>query len=76
MVLPVGIHIEPLNRASPRAFISVGEPIGSALRPTAEDLERAVESELDQILEFLDRHGEDAASEWPHANSRLFAGAK
>ena len=76
VVLPVGIHIEPLNRASPRAFISVGEPIGSALRPTAQDLERAVESELDQILEFLDRHGEDAASEWPHANSRLFAGAK
>ena len=75
LVLPVGIHIEPLNRASPRAFLSVGEPIGSELKPTAGDLERAVEMELDRILEFLDQHGEDAASEWPHANSQLFAGA-
>jgi 1-acyl-sn-glycerol-3-phosphate acyltransferase len=75
-VLPVGIHIEPLNRASPRAFLSVGKPIDSDLRPAAGDLERAVEMELDRILEFLDHHGEDAASEWPHVNSRLFARAQ
>lgn len=76
VVLPVGIHIEPLNRASPRAFLSVGEPIGSGLAPTAGDLERAVENELDRILEFLDQHGENAANEWPHTNSRLFPGAQ
>lgn len=76
VVLPVGIHIEPLNRASPRAFLSVGDPIDSNLRPSAAVLEQAVEMELDGILEFLDQHGEDAATEWPHASSRLFAGAQ
>ena len=76
VVLPVGIHIEPLNRAAPRAFLSVGGPIASALEPSATDLERSVESELDGILEFLDIHGEDAASEWPGLDSRLYTGAR
>lgn len=76
VVLPVGIHIEPLNRASPRAFVSVGDPIASGMRPTAGHLERAIETELDWILEFLDEHGEDAASRWPQEGSRLFAGAQ
>ena len=75
-VLPVGIHIEPLNRAAPRAFLSVGDPIASALEPSAAELERLVETELDRILEFLDAHGEDAPGEWPRLNSRLYSGAE
>jgi 1-acyl-sn-glycerol-3-phosphate acyltransferase len=70
-VLPVGIHIEPLTRFAPHAFLSIGTPISSTVQPSASDLEHAVEHELDNILRFLDEHGEDAVASWPEAHSSL-----
>lgn len=66
LVLPVGIHLEPLNSASPTVFLSAGSPIlvpdgaASHLR-----VEGAVEAEVDKILAFLARNGEDASRRWP-----------
>jgi len=70
-VLPVGIHLEPLTRFAPHAFLSIGTPTSSSGQPSAADLEHAVEQELDDILCFLDEHGEDAVASWPEVHSSL-----
>lgn len=62
LVLPVGIHAEPLNTVSPTFFVSVGEGVEA---PQADGLERRVEAELDAVLAFLAKHGEDAPRAWP-----------
>lgn len=63
LILPIGIHVEPLNRASPTIFAAIGEPLGPAA--SAREVEAAVEEELDRILDFISIHGEDAATAWP-----------
>jgi 1-acyl-sn-glycerol-3-phosphate acyltransferase len=63
VVVPVGVHAEPLNAASPTYFASVGEPCAAA--PEASGLERSVEAQLDAVLAFLAEHGEDAPRHWP-----------
>ncbi|HEX6068783.1 MAG TPA: lysophospholipid acyltransferase family protein [Longimicrobiaceae bacterium] len=63
VVLPVGLHAEPLNTVSPTFFVSVGEPLDGA--PEAAELERHVEAQLDAIHRFLAEHGEDAPRLWP-----------
>jgi 1-acyl-sn-glycerol-3-phosphate acyltransferase len=58
-VLPVGIHIEPLNHAAPTAFVTLGQPRpypGPGL--SADALEDAVSERLDRLAAMLDRHGE------------------
>lgn len=52
-IIPVGIHIEPMQTRSPHAFLSLGLPI------QPEECESAVERELDRILEVVNRFGED-----------------
>lgn len=69
IVIPVGIHAEPLNAVSPSFFVSVGDPLDDALNATG--LERRVEAHLDAILEFLAMHGEDAPRAWPAPHARL-----
>lgn len=52
-LLPVGIHIEPLNRAAPTAFLSAGTPVRAVDRIAVEDLEDAVTRRLDRIAGTL-----------------------
>lgn len=61
-VLPIGLHLEPLNTVAPTIFVSVGRPLTGA---RTRDLARAVTEELDRILAFLGAHGEEAAAAWP-----------
>ncbi len=70
-VLPVAIHVEPLNRAAPTAFVSIGPALPAEHRPEPATFERAVETELDAIRDFLDDTGERAARLWPSADTRL-----
>lgn len=68
VVLPIAIHHEPLTAAAPTVLVSAGEPIcvgGEAPPLDVGWLESAVEAESDRILDFLARHGEDAARHWP-----------
>ena len=72
-VLPVGLHMEPLNSPAPTLFASVGAPVeaGPGGRIHAEELQGRVEAELDRILAFVAAHGEHAAQRWPEAHARL-----
>lgn len=64
-ILPVAIHIEPLNRARPTAFVALGRPVEVAAgRPDLGEIERAVTAGLDQIRTFLEEHGEGAVDRW------------
>ncbi len=66
LVLPVGIHLEPLNRAAPTAFVSIGPPLdGTRKPPDVRWMEAAVETELERIAAFLGRWGEAAPDRWP-----------
>ena len=69
VVVPMGIHLEPLNRQAPTVFVSVGEP----MPPDADvrDLETAVEAEIDLILDFVSSAGEDAPRLWPGPTGSL-----
>jgi hypothetical protein len=71
-ILPVAIHIEPLNRITPTAFLSAARPVepGSSASG-ASHLESAVTAELDRILDFLTEHGESAPEAWPSRYDRL-----
>src|SRR5690606_16111415 len=69
VILPLGIHVEPLNTLSPTFFVSIAPPMeGTATRSTVEG---AVEAELDSIHDLLNAHGEGAAKAWPGPCERL-----
>lgn len=70
-VVPVAVHLEPLNRAAPTAFVSIGPAFVAQRRPEPATLERAVEAELDAIRHFLDANGEHAARLWPGTDAHL-----
>lgn len=71
VVLPVALHVEPLNSTRPTVFAAVADPIhpGDRLDPAL--LEATIEGELDALLAFLARHGEDAPRYWPGRVGRL-----
>jgi 1-acyl-sn-glycerol-3-phosphate acyltransferase len=69
VVIPMGIHVEPLNRIAPTAFVSLGEPMEST--SSALEVEAVVEMELDRINEFLALHGEHVVRVWPPPYGRL-----
>ena len=72
VVLPVAIHHEPLGASAPTIFVSAGQPIAVTGRDLDHHaLEAAVEMESDRILDFLSRHGEDAARHWPGPFDRI-----
>lgn len=70
-VLPVGLHLEPMNRPSPSAFIGIAEPFavekGNAVEVAK--VEQRVESVLDDLYRILAEHGEAAPSIWRTALS-------
>lgn len=68
IVLPVGIHVEPLNRVAASCFALAGEVIDNPLDVAR--LETAVEMQLDTILGHIARHGERAARCWPELHER------
>ncbi len=69
--LPVALHVEPLNDTRATVFASAAPPlrVDGALDPA--DVESAVAGELDALLAFLSRHGEDAPHHWPGPHGRL-----
>lgn len=69
VVVPVGLHQEPLNFGSPTFFASLAEPITGGT--TAARLETVVEDELSRILDHLAAYGEDATRLWPAPDNRL-----
>jgi 1-acyl-sn-glycerol-3-phosphate acyltransferase len=71
IVLPVALHVEPLNSIRATVFASAAAPIpvDGALDPA--EVESAVAAELDALLAFLARHGEDAPRHWPGPQGRL-----
>lgn len=71
-VLPVGLHLEPLNHVAPTAFVAAGQLLPGPVE--VREVERAVENRLDAILAHLSAHGEDAAGRWPGPGFRLDTG--
>jgi 1-acyl-sn-glycerol-3-phosphate acyltransferase len=71
VVLPVGLHVEPLSATRPTVFASAAAPIPVDRRLDPVANERAVEGELDAIHAFLSRHGEEAMRHWPGPHGRL-----
>jgi hypothetical protein len=71
IVLPVALHVEPLNDTRSTVFASADQRIRveGALDPA--EVESAVTGELDALLAFLSRHGEDAPRHWPGPHGRL-----
>jgi 1-acyl-sn-glycerol-3-phosphate acyltransferase len=73
LILPVGIHFEPMAHIAPTCFVSIGPPMEG--ETAVVEVERAVESELNGILDLLSRHGEDAAAHWPGIHENLGTGS-
>jgi 1-acyl-sn-glycerol-3-phosphate acyltransferase len=74
LIVPIGIQIEPLNRISPTAFVSAGDPVESGNPGSGvECLESTVAAQLDLILGFLTEHGERAPDVWPSRFDRLLS---
>ncbi len=63
-LVPVALHLEPLNRPSPTAFVGVGRPLTVTAPVETLALEEMVRGQLDLLLPFLHRHGEDAPARW------------
>lgn len=71
-VLPVALHLEPLNAPSPTAFVLAGEPLAADdTGPGPARLEAEVRAGLDRLLAFLAEHGEDAGHVWPQPHHPL-----
>ena len=64
-IIPVALHIEPLNGMAPTAFVRVGEP---ELAPnglvSASALQERVSGLLDSTLAILSIHGENSTRVW------------
>jgi 1-acyl-sn-glycerol-3-phosphate acyltransferase len=71
LVLPIGLHVEPLNAIRSTVFVSAGAPILVDDRLDVAEVQVAVEREVDAVLAFLSRHGEDAPRHWPGPRGRL-----
>ena len=67
VVIPVAIHIEPLNRVAPHAFVRAGEPLEDGDGLSASRMELHVQRELDDLMNLLKTHGEDVVNHGLHA---------
>ena len=66
-VVPVGLHLEPLTRPGPAAFVAVGKPRIIRVPVSVAELEAPVTGLVDELLHWVRAHGEDAARMWPEA---------
>lgn len=58
-IIPIGIHIEPMVRRKPEAFLLVGEPIEHPVgKVNCASVEAAVAAVLDRLYASLSLHGE------------------
>lgn len=73
VVVPVALHLEPLARPGPAAFVSVGQPRVVRRQITTVELEAMVSLALDEVLAFTRRHGEDAAAHWAEGGPGPFS---
>jgi 1-acyl-sn-glycerol-3-phosphate acyltransferase len=72
VVLPVGLHIEPLNTLRPHAFVSVADPLPVDGRFNDDRLvELLVETQLDRTLDLLTECGESTPHVWPSLHEPL-----
>lgn len=64
VVVPVGLHLEPLTRPGPAAFVSVGPPVvvRDAIDPAR--LEAMVTAEVDSVLRWTAERGEASVDGW------------
>ncbi len=64
-VVPVALHIEPLNGMAPTAFVRIGAPqFAAAGEVSVAELESDVTTLLDATLASIALYGEDAARDW------------
>jgi 1-acyl-sn-glycerol-3-phosphate acyltransferase len=71
-VLPVGLHIEALNRVAPTAFVTLGRIRRFPEEPQdAAALERSVESLLDSLTSLLQTHGESLPAQLSHQSTMV-----
>lgn len=72
-VLPVGLHLEPLNDHRLAAFVSVGTPLaveeGAPL--ALDEVERGIAAALERTYALLARHGEATPRHWPGDSGAL-----
>jgi len=63
-LVPVALHLEPMTRPGPAAFVSVGRPrlVRGTFDPDV--LEADVTALADELLRWTSRHGEDAVHRW------------
>lgn len=72
VVVPVGIHIEPLNNLRPTAFLVCGEPfLVEDSQPVDRASEEAVTELLDDLQERLREDGERVLTSWRDRDARL-----
>jgi 1-acyl-sn-glycerol-3-phosphate acyltransferase len=64
MVVPVALHLEPLNRAAPAAFVAVDRPFPVWERIPPGMLEDRVGAALGRLHGVLDTYGEAAPAHW------------
>lgn len=63
VLLPVGIHLEPLRGLKPTVFVAVGRPMKlDRAGPMHLLLQDLVHAQLDRLHAFLAEHGEDAGA--------------
>ncbi len=70
-IVPVAMHVEPLNRRRLTAFILVGRPYAWVDSYGAAEVEFRVTGLLDALLEDIDRHGENVRSGWSSRMRRV-----
>lgn len=73
LVVPVGIHLEALNRPSPAAFVAAAPPLelrdGTSLN--IQQVEAGVETALNYIYNQIERYGEKTPQYWPGSATSL-----
>lgn len=70
-VVPVAMHVEPLNRRRPTAFVLVGRPYVWVGSGGAAGAESRVAGLLDALQEDIDRYGEDVRVGWSSRMGRV-----
>ncbi len=81
VILPIGLHIEPLTTSKPTAFLLAGQTVsmsrgvktdaGSGKRITAGDIESMITNQLDRLMDHIRKHEEDSGRKWTEIDRDL-----